>query len=307
MPLIESVPNVSEGRRREVVEALAEAIRSTPGVRLLDYSCDRSHNRSVFTVVGAAAPLKDAIVALYTHAVELIDLRQHSGQHPRVGAVDVVPFVPLEGATTEECVALTRDLAATVVDRFGIPVYLYEDAATRPSRRNLEEIRRGEFEGLAQKMKHADWHPDFGPAMPHPSAGVSVIGARRLLIAYNINLETDDLEVAQQIAAVVRASSGGLPFVKALGIRLDDPGRVQVSMNLTNYHATPIFRLFDTVAREAARLGVAIHDSEIVGLVPAAALIAAAAHYLRLERFTDDQILETKLRLMPGGPPPPSS
>ena len=307
MPLIESVPNVSEGRRREVVEALAEAIRSTPGVRLLDYSCDRSHNRSVFTVVGAAAPLKDAIVALYTHAVELIDLRQHSGQHPRVGAVDVVPFVPLEGATTEECVALTRDLAATVVDRFGIPVYLYEDAATRPSRRNLEEIRRGEFEGLARKMKHADWHPDFGPAMPHPSAGVSVIGARRLLIAYNINLETDDLEVAQQIAAVVRASSGGLPFVKALGIRLDDPARVQVSMNLTNYHATPIFRLFDTVAREAARLGVAIHDSEIVGLVPAAALIAAAAHYLRLKRFTDDQILETKLRLMPSGPPPPSS
>ena len=307
MPLIESVPNVSEGRRREVVEALAEAIRSTPGVRLLDYSCDRSHNRSVFTVVGAAAPLKDAIVALYTHAVELIDLRQHSGQHPRVGAVDVVPFVPLEGTTTEECVALTRDLAATVVDRFGIPVYLYEDAATRPSRRNLEEIRRGEFEGLAQKMKHADWHPDFGPAMPHPSAGVSVIGARRLLIAYNINLETDDLEVAQQIAAVVRASSGGLPFVKALGIRLDDPGRVQVSLNLTNYHATPIFRLFDTVAREAARLGVAIHDSEIVGLVPAAALIGAAAHYLRLERFTDDQILETKLRLMPSGPPPPSS
>ena len=307
MPLIESVPNVSEGRRREVVEALAEAIRSTPGVQLLDYSCDRSHNRSVFTVVGAAAPLKDAIVALYTHAVELIDLRQHSGQHPRVGAVDVVPFVPLEGATTEECVALARDLAATVVDRFGIPVYLYEDAATRPSRRNLEEIRRGEFEGLAQKMRHADWHPDFGPAMPHPSAGVSVIGARRLLIAYNINLETDDLEVAQQIAAVVRASSGGLPFVKALGIRLDDPGRVQVSMNLTNYHATPIFRLFDTVAREAARLGIAIHDSEIVGLVPAAALIAAAAHYLRLERFTDDQVLEAKLRLMPSGPPPPSS
>ena len=307
MPLIESVPNVSEGRRREVVEALAEAIRSTPGVQLLDYSCDRSHNRSVFTVVGAAAPLKDAIVALYTHAVELIDLRQHSGQHPRVGAIDVVPFVPLEGATTEECVALARDLAATVGDRFGIPVYLYEDAATRPSRRNLEEIRRGEFEGLAQKMRHADWHPDFGPAMPHPSAGVSVIGARRLLIAYNINLETDDLEVAQQIAAVVRASSGGLPFVKALGIRLDDPGRVQVSMNLTNYHATPIFRLFDPVAREAARLGVAIHDSEIVGLVPAAVLIDAAAHYLRLERFTDDQVLETKLRLMPSGPPPPSS
>ena len=307
MPLIESVPNVSEGRRREVVETLAEAIRSTPGVRLLDYSCDRSHNRSVLTVVGDAAPLKDAIVALYTHAVELIDLRQHSGQHPRVGAVDVVPFVPLKGATTEECVALTRDLAATVVDRFGIPVYLYEDAATRPSRRNLEEIRRGEFEGLAQKMRHADWHPDFGPAMPHPSAGVSVIGARRPLIAYNINLETDDLEVAQQIAAVVRASSGGLPFVKALGLRLDDPSRVQVSMNLTNYHATPIFRVFDTVAREAARLGVAIHDSEIVGLVPAAALIAGAAHYLRLKRFTDDQVLETKLRLMPTGPPPPSS
>ena len=307
MPLIESVPNVSEGRRREVVEALAEAIRSTPGVRLLDYSCDRSHNRSIFTVVGDAAPLKDAIVALYTHAVELIDLRQHSGQHPRVGAVDVVPFVPLEGATTEACVALARDLAATVVDRFGIPVYLYEDAATRPSRRNLEEIRRGEFEGLAQKMRHADWHPDFGPAMPHPSAGVSVIGARRHLIAYNINLETDDLGVAQQIAAVVRASSGGLPFVKALGIRLDDPGRVQVSMNLTNYHATPLFCLFDTVAREAARLGVAIHDSEIVGLVPAAALIAASAHYLRLERFTEDQVLETKLRLTPSGPPPLSS
>ena len=296
MAIIECVPNVSEGRRRDVVQALAEILRSTPGVRLLDYSWDESHNRSVFTAVGDAAPLQNAILALYARAIEMIDLRQHTGEHPRLGVVDVLPFVPLEDVTTEDCVALARTVAAAVADRFGVPVYLYEDAATTPARKNLEDLRRGEFEGLARKMRRAEWRPDYGPAAPHPSAGASVIGVRRLLIAYNIHLETDDLDVARQIAAAVRASRGGLPFVKALGIRLEDRGIVQVSMNLTNYQETPIFRVFDTVAREAARHGVAILGSEIVGLVPVAALIASAEHYLRLDRFTEDRLLELKLR-----------
>ena len=304
MAVIECVPNVSEGRRRDVVQALAEVLRSTPGVRLLDYSCDQSHNRSLFTAVGDAAPLKDAILALYARAIEIIDLRQHTGEHPRLGVVDVVPFVPLEGATTEDCVALARTVAAAVADGFRIPVYLYEDAATTPARKNLEDIRRGEFEGLTEKMTRADWRPDYGPAAPHPSAGASVIGVRRLLIAYNINLNTDDLEVARQIAAAVRTSSGELRFVKAIGIRLENRGIVQVSLNLTNYQETPIFRVFDTVAREAARHGVAILDSEIVGLVPAAALVAVATHYLRLQRFTEDRLLEPKLQLTASGPSP---
>ena len=304
MAIIECVPNVSEGRRRDVVQTLAEVLRSTPGVRLLDYSFDESHNRSVFTAVGDAAPLKDAILALYARAIEMIDLRQHTGEHPRLGVLDVVPFVPLEGATIGDCVTLVRTVAAAVADRFGVPVYLYEDAATTPARKNLEDIRRGEFEGLTEKMTRADWQPDYGPAAPHPSAGASVIGVRRLLIAYNINLDTDDLDVARRIAAAVRTSSGELRFVKALGIRLENRGIVQVSLNLTNYQETPIFRVFDTVAREAARHGVAILDSEIVGLVPAAALVAAATHYLRLQGFTEDRLLEPKLQLTTSGPSP---
>lgn len=296
MALIECIPNVSEGRRPEVVDRIVAAVRNTAGVRLLDFSSDASHNRSVITVVGDREPLRAAVLALFAAALDAIDLRQHTGEHPRLGAVDVVPFVPIEGVTMAECVALARHVGGTVAEQFGIPVFLYEEASDNPARRNLEDIRRGEFEGLAAKMAVPGWAPDFGPPAPHESAGATVIGARMPLIAYNINLNTDRMDVARRIAAAVRHSSGGLRYVKAMGIKVEDRNLAQVSMNLTNHEKTPIHRVFDMVAREAARYGVTILESEIVGLVPSAALIGAAEHYLQLERFTAGQILENKLR-----------
>jgi glutamate formiminotransferase len=296
MPLIECVPNVSEGRRPEVVAAMVDAVRRVPGVRLLDHSSDASHNRSVLTLAGEAAPLKEAVLALFAAAVPAVDLRAHRGEHPRLGAVDVVPFIPIEGVTMADCVALARDTGAAVAARFGVPVYLYEEAATSPARRHLEDIRRGEFEGLAGRMSDPAWAPDFGAPRPHATAGAVVIGARTPLVAFNVNLGTDRLEVAQQIARAVRHSSGGFRFVKALGIRLEGRNVVQVSMNLTNPQQTPIFRVFDTIRREASRHGVAVLDSEIVGLVPASTLVAAAEYYLQLRDFRADQVLETRLR-----------
>jgi glutamate formiminotransferase len=296
MAIIESIPNVSEGRRPEVVELLAASVRGVPGVRLLDHSSDPSHNRSVFTLVGDAPSLKAATLALFETAVARIDLRRHQGEHPRLGAVDVCPFVPIEGATMDDCIALARDVAATVAERFGLPVYLYEEASTNPARKNLEDIRRGEFEGLAAKMAQPGWTPDFGPSQPHESAGAAVIGARMPLIAYNINLNTSRVEVAKKIAAAIRHSSGGLRFVKAMGLLLEDRNIAQVSMNLTNYQKTPVFRVFEMVKREAERYGVTILESEIVGLVPSAALTATAEYYLQLEGFTPGQVLESRLR-----------
>jgi glutamate formiminotransferase / 5-formyltetrahydrofolate cyclo-ligase len=296
MAIIECIPNVSEGRRPDVVERVAEAIRSTAGVRLLDYSSDASHNRSVFTFAGTADGVRAAVLALFEQAVAAIDLRTHRGEHPRVGAVDVVPFVPIEGVTMEDCVALAKSVAAGVASRFAVPVYLYEEASSNPARKNLEDIRRGEFEGLAARMAAAEWKPDYGPAQPHERAGASVIGARMPLIAYNINLNTDRLDVAKKIAAAIRYSSGGLRYVKAMGVKVEDRHLAQVSMNLTNYQKTPIFRVFEMVKREAARYGVSILESEIVGLVPAGALTSAAEFYLQLERFGDQQILENKLK-----------
>ena len=294
--IIESVPNVSEGRRSEVVDRIVQAIVRVPGVRLLDRSSDASHNRSVITIAGEPAVLKQAILELFEIAVADIDLRRHSGEHPRLGAVDVVPFIPIEGATLDDCVTLARETGAEVARRFQVPVYLYEEASGNPARKNLEDIRRGQFEGLATKMSQPEWAPDYGPASPHPSAGATVIGARMPLIAYNINLATDRLDVAKNIAAAVRFSSGGFRYVKAMGVALEDRGIVQVSMNLTNYEKTPIFRVFEAVKREAERYGVAVLESEIVGLVPAAALMETARHVLQLEQFTTAQILETRLR-----------
>jgi glutamate formiminotransferase len=297
MAIIESIPNVSEGRRPEVIARLAQAIRETPGARLLDVSSDASHNRSVFTLVGDGPALKAAILALYEVAVAEIDLRTHRGEHPRLGAIDVVPFVPIEAATMADCVALAKDVAATVAERFSVPVFLYEDASSNPARKNLEDIRRGEFEGLAQKLQAPEWAPDFGPGTPHDTAGASVIGARMPLIAYNINLNTDRLDVARKIATAIRHSSGGLRFVKAMGVMLDDRRIAQVSMNLTNYQKTPIARVFEMVKREAQRHGVTILESEIVGLVPSAALLASAEYYLQIEGFNaDKQVLENTLR-----------
>jgi glutamate formiminotransferase len=294
--LIECIPNVSEGRRPDVVATFADAIRAVAGVRLLDFSSDPSHNRSVFTLVGDEAGVEAAVLALFERAVAAIDLRTHKGEHPRLGAVDVVPFVPIEGVTMAECVALAKRVGAIVGERFHVPVFLYEEASANPARKNLEDIRRGEFEGLAAKMAAKEWAPDFGPAVPHASAGAAVIGARMPLIAYNINLATDRLDVARKIAAAIRHSSGGFRFVKAAGFALENRGLVQVSMNLTNYEKTPIFRVFEVVKREAARYGVQVLESEIVGLIPSAALHAAAEHYLQIEGFKAEQVLENKLR-----------
>jgi len=296
MALIESIPNISEGRRPEVVAGIVDSLKAIPGLRVLDVQSDASHNRSVLTLAGDARPLRDGILRLYEQTLAVVDLRQHSGEHPRLGAVDVCPFVPIDGVTMEECVALAREVGALVAERFGVPVYLYEEAATNPARRNLEDIRRGEFEGLAAKMAQDAWAPDFGPRAPHVSAGATVIGARMPLIAYNINLATDRLDVAKKIASAIRMSSGGFRFVKAMGISLGDRDIVQVSMNLTNYEKTPIFRVFEVVKREAARYGVQVLESEIVGLVPSAALVDAAAYYLQLEGFSATQVLENKLR-----------
>jgi glutamate formiminotransferase len=296
MAIVECIPNVSEGRRADVIDAIASAIRAVPGVRLLDYSSDASHNRSVFTFAGDAASVKAAVLSLFERALPAIDLRTHSGEHPRLGAVDVVPFVPIEGITMDECVALAHDVGRDVASRFGVPIYLYEEASNNPARKNLEDIRRGEFEGLATKMASDGWAPDYGPAQPHASAGASVVGARMPLIAYNINLATDRVDVAKKIAAAIRQSSGGFRFVKAAGFTLHDRGIVPVSMNLPNFEKTPIFRVFETVKREAERYGVAVLESEVVGLIPAAALHAAAAYYLQLEGFKPEQILENKLR-----------
>ncbi len=300
MAVIECVPNVSEGRRQDVIDRIADALRAVPGLRVLDVQADATHNRSVFTLAGDAAALSLGIPVLFEHALAAIDLRTQRGKHPRMGAVDVVPLIPIDGVTMAECVQLAKSVAASVAERFRVPIFLYEDAASNPARKNLEDIRRGEFEGLAAKMAQAEWAPDYGPASPHASGGASVIGARMPLVAYNINLATNRLDVAKKIAAAVRMSSGGLRYVKAMGIALEDRGIVQVSMNLTNYEKTPIFRVFDLVKREAARYGVTVLESEIVGLVPAAALNQCAEYYLQLEGFTSAQVLENKLRSRPG-------
>jgi glutamate formiminotransferase len=294
--VIECVPNISEGRRPEVVEEAVAALKRTPGVRILDVQSDKDHNRSVLTLIGDAAALRAAIPELFAVATARIDLRTHQGEHPRLGAVDVVPFIPIEGVTTADCVALAREVGKTVAERFSVPIFLYEDAASAPHRRNLEDIRRGEFEGLAQKMAEAtQWAPDFGPALPHPSAGASVIGARMPLIAYNINLGTPDLEIAKRIAKAIRHSSGGYRFAKAMGVMLQERGIAQVSINMTDFKKTPLHRVFETVRSEAARYGVNVVGSEIVGLVPMEALVDAADHFLRLEGFRHSQVLERKI------------
>jgi glutamate formiminotransferase len=290
------VPNISEGRRGDVIARVVEAVRHVPGARLLDYSSDASHNRSVLTMAGDRAPLRDAVLAMFEIALAEIDLRIHKGEHPRLGAVDVVPFVPIEDVTMEECVALAKETARRVAEQFAVPVYLYEEASANPLRKNLEDIRRGEFEGLAAKMASDGWAPDYGPSRPHLTAGACVIGARMPLIAYNINLATDRLDVAKKIAAAIRFSSGGFRYVKAMGVTLAERGIVQVSINLTNYEKTPMLRVFEAVKREAERYGVSVLESEIVGLVPSAALVDTAKSALQLAGFTRTQVLETRLR-----------
>lgn len=293
--LVESVPNVSEGRDETTIKALASAIQEVTAIRLLDVQPDADHHRTVFTLVGEPEGVADAVLRLFEAALTRIDLRAHRGEHPRMGAVDVVPFVPVRGVTMADCVALARRLGQEIWDRYRVPVYLYEEAATRPARRDLAEIRRGEFEGFAEKMRDEAWQPDFGGGAPHPTAGVTAIGAREFLIAFNVNLGTSDLKVAKAVARAVRGSSGGLRYVKALGLTLDARGIVQVSMNLTNYRKSPLARALEVVRIEAARYGVPVVGAEIVGLVPEEALLQAAAHCLGLERFSLDMILEHRV------------
>ena len=307
MGLIEAVPNVSEGRRRGVIDALAAAVDGVPGATLLDTSSDAAHNRTVLTLVGAATALKDALIELYAAALARIDLREHSGVHPRIGAVDVAPFVPLDAAGMPACVALAHELGDAVARRFDLPVYLYEQAARTPDRRRLELIRRGGFENLSAKMRRPEWRPDFGPAAPHPTGGATAIGARRLLVAFNVNLNTGDLDVARRIARTIRASDGGLDAVKAMGVRTTRPDVVQVSMNLVDFERTPLHRAFEAVRHEAAGHGVEVRDSEIVGLAPAAALVPAAARALRIDGFTLRQVLDHRLLTREPPPAPPDA
>lgn len=276
---------------REIVAA----VESVPGVQVLDYSSDPNHNRSVLTFIGEPAPVKEAAFRAIARAADLINMEEHRGEHPRIGATDVVPFVPVLGVTMADCVALARELGAEVAEKLHIPVYLYEEAATRPDRRNLADIRRGEYEGLKKEIHLPERRPDFGDPVMHPTAGATVIGAREFLIAFNINLGTPDVSIAKKIARAVRASSGGLMYVKALGIKLEDRNLAQVSMNLTNFKKTPMHVVFNLVRSEAERYGVPIVGSEIVGLVPLDALLAAAEHYLRIENFGRKQVLETRV------------
>lgn len=277
--LVECVPNFSEGRRREVVDALAQAIAGSAGVWLLDRTSDTDHNRSVLTFAGAADAVEAAMESATAVALQRIDMPTHTGQHPRIGAVDVVPFVPLGETTMEECVALAGRFGERVARRFGLPVYLYAEAASRPGRRVLADVRRPQFEGLAGLMATPGGEPDFGPRYPHPRGGATAVGARPFLIAFNVNLETEDVAVAKRVAARIRERGGGLARVQALGLYLEELRSAQVSMNLLDHAVTPLWRVWETVVELARSEGVGVRESELIGLAPLAALLEVAAHY----------------------------
>jgi glutamate formiminotransferase/formiminotetrahydrofolate cyclodeaminase len=298
--LVECVPNFSEGRRREVVEEIMQAIASVPGVTLLDSEMDADHNRSVLTFAGEPEPVMEAAFRAVKRGSELIDLNHHHGEHPRMGAADVVPFVPVEGLTLEDCAELARRTGQRIGEELGIPVFLYEAAASRPDRVVLSDVRRGEFEGLRELIgKDPKKKPDFGPERIHPTAGATAVGARRFLVAFNANLNTPDVRVAKAVAASIREQSGGLKNVRALGFSIEGGRRAQVSMNLVNTEATPIHRVLALVREEAARHGAAISGCEVVGLIPEYAMLDAAEHYLQLEGFKRDQVLELRLKTPP--------
>lgn len=293
--IIESVPNISEARRPDVLDKIIRSIQGIPDTRVLDIKPDLDHNRTVISLAGSGEGLKQQLLKLYEICLQEIDLRQHHGEHPRAGAVDVTPFIPIKNTNMDECVQLAKDLGKEVSERFSIPVYLYEFAASTEARRDLANIRKGEFEGFSDKIHKSEWRPDFGPSEIHPSFGVTVIGARMPLIAFNVNLGTSDVQIANKIAKAVRHSSGGLRFVKAMGVMLQDRNVAQVSMNLTDYKKTPVYRAVEMVRREAARYGVNVIGTELIGLIPAEAIYDAADYYLQMENFQASQILENKL------------
>lgn len=293
--IIECVPNFSEGRDKAKIEKIVDCFRGKEGVKLLDYSSDENHNRSVVTVVGEREPLKAAVLEAVGRAVELIDLTKHEGQHPRMGAVDVIPFIPIRNSDMDECVALSKEVGQEIAERYNFPVFLYEKSASAPHRENLAAIRKGEFEGMAEKIHQPEWHPDFGPEERHPTAGTVAVGARMPLVAFNINLNTNRLDIATAIGKRIRHINGGFRFVKAMGVDLADRGIVQVSINMTDFTRTALYRVFETVKFEAARWGVTIAGSEIIGLVPMAALVDTAEYYLGLEDFSMKQVLESRI------------
>jgi len=300
-PIIECVPNFSEGRRRHVIEAIVEPFRRRRGCLLLDYRADPNHNRLVVSLAGAPEPIQDALVEAAKTAAAEIDLNRHHGAHPRIGAVDVIPFVPLRHISMEECVALAHAFGKRYYEETGIPVYFYEEAALRPERKRLEVVRHGQYEGLKEDVSNPERHPDVGPPKLHPTAGATVIGARKILVAFNVNLGTSDVRIAKEIAKAVRASSGGLAHVKGIGLALEDRGLVQVSLNITDYEKNALYRVTELIRMEAKRWGVPVVETEIYGMVPAAALLESAAYYLQIAGFSPDQVIELKMLDMLGG------
>ena len=295
--LVECVPNFSEGRRPEVIEAIAEEVRQVANVKLLDIKADPSHNRVVVTFVGEPQAVKQAAFNCCKKAAELIDMEKHHGEHPRIGATDVIPFIPVKNVSMEECAQLADELAQEIAAKLNIPVYLYEEAAKIPGRKALPDIRKGQYEGLKTEISKPERRPDYGPAQLHPTAGATVVGARQFLIAYNINLDTSDVNIAKKIANSIREAKGGYKYVRAMGVtvQIGDRDIAQVTINMVNYQGTPLFRVFETVKSEAARYGVNVLGSEIIGLTPMQALLDAAEFYLRLDGFDRKQVLEDNL------------
>ena len=293
---MECIPNISEGRRLDLVEEFADIVRAVPGVTLIDYSSDASHNRSVFTFLGDPDQVMEAAFRFAQHAVEKIDLRVHEGEHPRMGAVDVIPFVPIRDMDMAECVELSKKLGERLANELDLPVFLYEESASAPHRKNLAAIRKGQFEGMAAKVLEDQWHPDFGGNRIHPSAGVVAVGARQPLIAFNINLDTSDVSIAKKIAKIIREKDGGFRAVKALGVMLEERNIAQVSINMCDYKQTPLYRVLEFVRFEAARYGVHVVGTEIIGLAPMMAFVDAADYYLQIEKFEPfKQVLECHL------------
>ena len=293
--ILECVPNFSEGRDLKKIEKIVEPFRGRDGVKLLDYQNDEDHNRSVVTAVGEPEALKAAVIESMGIAIKHIDMRLHQGQHPRMGAIDVVPFIPVKNVSVEEAVKISQATAKEAAAKYELPIFLYEQSASRPERQNLATIRKGQFEAMAEKLTQPEWKPDFGPAQIHPTAGVTAMGARMPLVAYNVNLDTNQLEIADLIAKKVRHISGGLHYCKGIGIELKDRGIVQVSMNMTDYTKTALYRVFELIRIEARRYGVNVVGSEVIGLVPMEALIDTAAYYLGLENFSMEQVLEYRI------------
>jgi len=294
MRLLECVPNISEGRNEKKIALITEEVKQCKGVKLLDVSSDKDHHRSVLTFIGEPERIKGAALSMALKAIELIDMREHHGAHPRLGAVDVVPFIPIQGVGMNEAVEVARELGKEL-GRKGVPVFYYEEAATSPGRRDLPSIRKGEYEGLEGKLRDPKWKPDEGPNRFNPKSGATVVGARVPLVAYNVNLKTKDLNLAKEIARKVRFKDGGLPHVRAMGVDLKEKGMVQVSMNLTNYRVTGIAKVFDLIKEEAIKRGVEIGESEIVGLIPLEVFEGIAQHYLKYPKFSMRQVIEQRI------------